>query len=361
METIKEEILALSKQLKKLVSKLDLPKKEQEVKKLEEQTANPDFWKQEEKARKLSQRLADLKQDITQAKELTQRLESVKELTQLADKEKDNSVAKDLKNELRSIGKSIAKLEISTFLSGPHDRADAIVSIHSGQGGTEAMDWAAMLQRMYAKFFDNRGWKWQLASETPGEEAGIKSVTFLVHGKFAYGYMLGEAGTHRLVRQSPFNADNLRQTSFAKVEVMPVVEQAKEIKVKDEDIHFQAFRSSGKGGQNVNKVSTAVRLKHIPSGIVVESQTQRHQEQNRKIATQLLKAKLWQRQEEERKKEARQLKGENKLAGWGNQIRSYVLHPYKQVKDLRTNIVSKQPDKVLDGNLDEFIEAELKM
>ena len=223
------------------------------------------------------------------------------------------------------------------------------------------MDWTQMLERMYLMFAERKGWKTDIVDFISGDEAGIKSVTMTINGPFAYGYLKREAGAHRLVRQSPFNADKLRQTSFALVEVLPEIEETAEAPIPEGELEWEFFRSSSKGGQNVQKVSTAVRLKHLPTGILTTVQSERYQERNREIALKLLRAKLWRIEEERKEKEKKDLRGEFKIAGWGNQIRSYVLHPYKMVKDLRTEYEVSDPFGVLDGELDGFIEAELKL
>lgn len=276
---------------------------------------------------------------------------------------KSDELENEIETEIKKIEKRLFKFNIKTFLSGDHDKKNAILSIHAGQGGTEAMDWTSMLYRMYVRYFESKDWKAETLEMSEGEEAGIKSVTIKVNGNYAYGYLKNEAGTHRLVRQSPFNADKLRQTSFALVEVLPELTESDEsdVKINDEDLDWQFYRSSGHGGQNVNKVSTAVRLIHKPSGIVVTSQTQREQLQNRNNALAHLRAKLWLLQQGKEKESIKKLKGDYRPASWGTQIRSYVLHPYKMVKDLRTNVEISNPDSVLDGNIDPFIEAELKL
>ncbi len=331
------DIEQLKIKLDSILKKADLLKKTKEIVELEKLTFDPTFWSDSQNASKIMKKINDLKKEVEDIEMMQLLLED---------------------NQLQEAEKLISKYEILLFLSGPYDKGDAIFSIHAGQGGTEAMDWTLMLFRMYTRFFERKEWSYDEVDRIAGDEAGIKSTTINVSGTFAYGYLKCESGVHRLVRQSPFNADKLRQTSFALVEVLPTIED-REINLKDDELEWQFYRSGGHGGQNVNKVATAVRLIHKPSGIIVSCQTERYQGANRENALKILRAKLWKIEQEKKEKTISGFKTD-KMASWGRQIRSYVLHPYKLVKDLRTQYEETNTEKILDGEIDGFIETFLR-
>lgn len=329
----------LKDRLEILKEKLKTTEIKQKIFQIEQESAQPSFWQEPQEATKKMKELAFLQDELNELDGIELWLEEDK---------------------LAEVQKRLDKLETRIYLSGKYDRSDAILSINAGAGGVEAMDWAEILQRMYLRYAEKKGWDVDIVDIAPGEEAGVKSVTLMISGPYTYGYLKGEVGVHRLVRQSPFNADHLRQTSFALVEVLPKIDENTEVKVNPDDLEWDFFRASSHGGQNVQKVSTAVRIRHKPTGMIVTSQSQRYQEQNRKIALSLLQAKLWALSESQAKEEKQKIKGEHKMASWGNQIRSYVLHPYRMVKDLRTEVETSDTESVLNGDLDSFVDAELK-
>ena len=306
------------------------------------------------------QRLARLKDTVETWRGLEKSAGSLLELVELAIQEGDDSLEEQLRSEYEELSVELEREEFLLTLSGPYDDRTAIVTVHSGAGGTESQDWAEMLLRMYLRWAENQGRTAQVLDTSYGEEAGIKSATLEVGGKYAYGYLKAEKGVHRLVRLSPFDANHLRHTSFAQVETMPVADDEQEVEIKPDDLKMDFFRSSGPGGQNVQKVASAVRLTHLPSGIVVACQNERSQHQNREFAMRILMARLLKKRMEERAQELALIRGERLATEWGSQIRSYVLHPYKLVKDHRTDHQTTNADAALDGDIDGFIQAYLR-
>jgi peptide chain release factor 2 len=313
----------------------------------------PDFWKDHKKAGELSKELDDLKEDVNVWENLEGKLDNYLKLDEqeLAENETD----------IHAFKKSFDRLYLKTFLSGRYDRGNALIYIYSGAGGVDAQDWASMLLKMYQKYAEKKGFECKLLHQTLGEQDGTKSAVVEVSGRYAYGYLRGESGVHRLVRVSPFSAKSLRHTSFALVDILPELEEDAKIEINPNDLRVDTFRSSGPGGQNVNKLETAVRITHIPTNLAVAVQSERSQAQNKEKAMQVLKSRLGKLMEEAKVKELSELRTETsgKAIEWGSQIRSYVLNPYKSVKDHRTGAESSQPEKVLDGELEEFIEAEI--
>ncbi len=326
---------------------------------MEQEAAGAGFWDDHREAQRKMQDLGRLKNTVELWRGLQSRTADLRELADLATQEEDTSLEEQLEAEADEVAGILAGEEINLTLSGVYDDRPAIVVIQAGAGGTDSQDWTEMLLRMYARWAEIQARPVQVMDMSYGEEAGLRSATLEIGGNYAFGYLNAERGVHRLVRLSPFDPNHLRHTSFAVVEVMPASEEEAEVNVRQEDIKFDFFRASGPGGQNVQKVASAVRLTHLPTGIIVSCQNERSQHQNREFALRILRAQLLARQNEERAEELAKLRGERVSPGWGNQIRSYVLHPYKSVKDHRTNHQSTNPDKVLDGDLGEFIEAYL--
>jgi peptide chain release factor 2 len=339
-----------------------LPAKELELADLTSRSSDPGLWDDPAAAQALLRRADELREEIGAWLELGARATTLAEMAELAAAEPDGGLelAADLQRDLASLSADWNRMESRILLSEPYDERPAIVSVHAGAGGTESQDWAEMLLRMYLRWAERNRYRTEILDQTEGEEAGLKSVTVAIDGRWAYGRLRSERGVHRLVRISPFDSQNRRHTSFALVEVMPEVPEDAAIEIDERDLKVDTYRASGAGGQHVNKTDSAVRITHLPTGIVVTCQNERSQIQNRERAMAVLRAKLVERAEEEREAEMARLRGEHVEAGWGNQIRSYVLQPYTMVKDLRTGVETSNPSAVLDGDLDAFIEGYLR-
>ena len=334
----------------------DYARKEQELNKLENDSEQNDFWNDASAAQKVMKRLAALREEVTDWRKIDQVVNDSLELAQMG----DDSLRPDLETELIRIKAEIDQREFDLMLNGKFDRGNALLAIHAGAGGVEAQDWADMLLRMFLRWAENKKFKTEILDSSPGEEAGIKSVTVSVEGKFAFGYMRSEKGVHRLVRLSPYDAAHRRHTSFALVEVLPEFEDDSEVEINPEDLKIDVYRSSGAGGQNVQKNSTAIRITHLPTGLVVTCQNERSQTQNRESAMKVLRGRLFEIKMQEQADQIAEMRGEYSKAEWGSQIRSYVLHPYQMVKDHRTDYEVGNAQGVLNGNLDGFMEAFLR-
>lgn len=334
----------------------DLENKKEELARMEREAQKPDLWDNHARAQQIMIRQSDLRDEIESFESLKKLSEDTLELLEIA----DDSMRDEIEHEVEKIQRRVDRLELNTLLAGKYDRGNALLAIHAGAGGTDSQDWAAMLERMYFRWAESHGYQLEILDRTAGEEAGVKSVTIGITGPLAFGYLRPEKGVHRLVRLSPFDAAHRRHTSFALVEVLPEMDDLDEINVPAEDIKLDVYKSSGAGGQNVQKNSTAVRLTHIPTGMVVTCQNERSLVQNKENALRVLKARLLALKQEEQDEKLSELRGEYTKAEWGSQIRSYVLHPYQLVKDHRTDFETGNTQAVLDGALDPFIEAYLR-
>lgn len=356
MDEQRKQAADLKLQINSALEQLNVEEINAQLQSLQQTSQRADFWDDSSKAQSVMKQIAKLEARVTPWITLQKNITEVDDMLNL----NDDTLAGELTQQLQQAGDTFVALKEDLKFNGPYDDYDAIVSIYAGAGGTDAQDWTQMLLRMYSRYFENNRWTVTTVDESAGDEAGIKSITMEVEGPFVYGKLKSEHGVHRLVRLSPFNSDNLRQTSFAKVEVMPKIDKPDDLIIDDKDLKIDVYRSGGKGGQSVNTTDSAVRVTHLPTGLTVAIQNERSQLQNKETAMTILRSRLAQLQIEQHKDKLEELKGPNQSAEWGNQIRSYVLHPYKQVKDLRSKYETSDPDNVLDGDLDPLINAYLE-
>ena len=360
MENLIKNIEILREKVIKTEKALDIDGKASEIRDLKLLINKPDFWSDREKAVEISRKAEGLEKEVDAWVDLRKNIRSLEELVALANEEGDDSIFEESTENYHQLLARFDRLEFMLLFSGKYDESSCILSIHAGSGGVDAQDWSEILERMYLRYFEKKGFKAQIIDRQVAQEAGIKNVTIEVSGRWAYGYLKSEAGVHRLVRISPFDAESMRHTSFSLVDVIPAIEEAEEIIVNDNDLRIDTFKSSGPGGQGVNTTDSAIRIVHIPTNITVNCQTERSQHQNKIRAMKILKAKLHKVEQDKREAEESKLRGEVEKAEWGKQIRSYVMQPYKMVKDHRTKCETQDVDRVLSGGIEDFIEAYLK-
>jgi len=360
MGALRDRLIELKKRIDESFLVFSIPSKEERIKELEALVSEAYSRNDVDKASSLLIEQSRLKKEVEKWNSIKNKVESLLLLATEVEELGEDGMINEVLKEIEKLEYTISQYEIERFFDSEVDRGNCFMNIHPGAGGTESCDWAAMLFRMYTRFFERKGFKYEVVDFLPGEEAGIKDVTLYVQGEFAFGYLKSETGIHRLVRISPFDASKRRHTSFCAVHVMPEIPASADISIDPSEIKFEVFRASGKGGQHVNKVESAVRITHIPTGIVVSIQNERSQIQNREIAMKILKSKLYELREKERLKKIEEISGEKKDISWGNQIRSYVLHPYNSVKDHRTNVETSDVQSVLDGEIDIFVNAYIK-
>ncbi len=361
LEQYKVDLAALRTRLQEVGEGLHIGQMEQELTELQEEMAAPGFWDDTERSKQVNQRISSIEARIKHFRDLEGLGEDIEALIELSEDAEDQATADEAGQELQRLAQQVDSLALETLMRGDYDHCNAILSLHAGAGGTEAQDWTQMLYRMYTRYCERAGFKVTLLDFLAGDEAGTKSATFEVEGENAYGYLRGEKGVHRLVRISPFDSNARRHTSFSSLDVAPVIEDDDEITINMEEVRVDTYRSTGAGGQHVNKTDSAVRMTHIPTGIVVSCQNERSQVQNREMCMRMLRARLLELREREKEEQMADIKGEMKKIEWGSQIRSYVFQPYTMVKDHRTGYEAGNIDDVMDGNLDGFVTAYLKM